>query len=300
MGKLMDFNKLKNFVVVADEGSITVAAKKLFRSQSAISQQIQQLEEELKIKLLERKSGKIFLSTDGEEIYNFCKKYFSKIEDELSKISQSFSILEGHIRIGVLYNYSQEIDLGKIISEFRIENPLVTFSIHEGTSQDIENELIENTTNIGLSIIFKSPSLFHRKELHTSSHSLYASSSYLKKIGKIKNYKSILDKVLIDTGKDFPCLGPFFKKNSKTLFSTLKHRTPDIVVLNQDIARDIVVSGCGIAILPDFMASEHLKNGNLVRVMASSKSTKGVLEVAYRTNRDLKKYEKVFIEKLLS
>ena len=95
----MDYNKLKTFIRVVDLGSITQAAKSLLRSQSAISQQVQQLEQELDIRLLERKSGTFYLSPEGQDLYNYGKTYLEKIDEGLSEIKNSFTSLKGEIRL---------------------------------------------------------------------------------------------------------------------------------------------------------------------------------------------------------
>lgn len=79
----MDYNKIQTFVLIAELGSMTEAARRLHRSQSAISQQIQALEENLDLRLLERKAGKILLSADGERLYQIAKDRLSQIGDEV-------------------------------------------------------------------------------------------------------------------------------------------------------------------------------------------------------------------------
>jgi len=295
----MDYNKLKTFITVVDHGSITSAAKSLLRSQSAISQQIQQLELELDIRLLERKSGTFYLSPEGEEIYKYGKTSLEKIDEGLSEVKNAFTSLKGSIRLGVLYNYWDELNLVKILNRFRLKYPGIFFTITEGNSENIENDLINNRIDMGLSIIFKSPRLFIREKIHHSTHSLYASPSFLNKKGKIEDYRNLVNQVLIDTSHDFPCLGPFFKRNAPNLYSSLMHRKPDIVVLNQEIVHQFVLAGHGLAILPDFLVAGNLKRGSIVRLFPHSQSTIGELDVAYRTGRTLKGYEKSFIKELL-
>ena len=65
----MDWDKLKIFYAVAQAGSFTNATVALNLSQSAISRQIQSLENELKVQLFERHARGLTLTDNGEYIY---------------------------------------------------------------------------------------------------------------------------------------------------------------------------------------------------------------------------------------
>ena len=65
----MDFNKLRTFLIVVEEGSVTGAARRLFRTQPAVSQSLRLLEEDLGIALLHRKSGNVYLTPEGCLLY---------------------------------------------------------------------------------------------------------------------------------------------------------------------------------------------------------------------------------------
>ena len=78
----MDWDKLKIFHAVAEAGSFTSATVNLNLSQSAISRQIQALEEDLKVKLFERHARGLTLTENGE--YVFCLLYTSPSPRDLS------------------------------------------------------------------------------------------------------------------------------------------------------------------------------------------------------------------------
>jgi len=70
----MDYNKLKTFLIVAEEMSVTRAAARLLRTQSAVTQQLQLLEDDLGVALLHRKKARIFLTSEGESIYRIASE----------------------------------------------------------------------------------------------------------------------------------------------------------------------------------------------------------------------------------
>ena len=73
----MDWDKLKIFHAVAEAGSFTSATVILNLSQSAISRQIQSLEEDLKVKLFERHARGLTLTENGEYVFKTCLLYTS-------------------------------------------------------------------------------------------------------------------------------------------------------------------------------------------------------------------------------
>ena len=73
----MDWDKLKIFHAVAEAGSFTSATVILNLSQSAISRQIQSLEDDLKVKLFERHARGLTLTENGEYVYKTCLLYTS-------------------------------------------------------------------------------------------------------------------------------------------------------------------------------------------------------------------------------
>ena len=82
----MDWDKLKIFHAVAEAGSFTSATVILNISQSAISRQIQSLEQELKTKLFERHARGLSLTENGEYLFKTVHEVISKLKDVESTI----------------------------------------------------------------------------------------------------------------------------------------------------------------------------------------------------------------------
>ena len=75
----MDWDKLKIFHAVAEAGSFTNATINLNLSQSAISRQIQSLEQELKVQLFERHARGLTLTENGEYVFKTAHDVIKKI-----------------------------------------------------------------------------------------------------------------------------------------------------------------------------------------------------------------------------
>lgn len=81
----MDIRKLQCFLAVAFEGNLTRAAESLFLSQSALSGQIKQLEEELEYAVFERKARGMVLTAEGESLLPYARSAIQAMDDFKAK-----------------------------------------------------------------------------------------------------------------------------------------------------------------------------------------------------------------------
>ena len=85
---MIDFELYRIFVVVANEENITKASDKLNISQPAITKQIKNLENQLSMKLLKRKSKGVALTEEGKKLYEMLKnpiEELNKIDEKVGK-----------------------------------------------------------------------------------------------------------------------------------------------------------------------------------------------------------------------
>lgn len=135
----MNFLHLKYFLMVAEELNITRAAERLYISQQSLSNHISNLEKELEVKLFTR-SPKLSLTYAGDllvetatQILNLQSQYLSKVGD----INRHYT---GVLRVGISYTCGLAL-LPDILPRFREEFPMVEFSLFEGNSSELEEEL---------------------------------------------------------------------------------------------------------------------------------------------------------------
>jgi DNA-binding transcriptional LysR family regulator len=115
---LPDLRQLRAFVAVADEGSFTLAAKKLFLTQSAISHSMKALEDSLGCRLLERLGKKTVLTEEGEVFLRRCRRVLGELEDASRELDGLKRWGQGRIRIGAPHAICQFL-LPTVLREFR-------------------------------------------------------------------------------------------------------------------------------------------------------------------------------------
>ena len=101
----MDWDKLKIFHTVAEASSFTKASTILNLSQSAISRQIQSLENELKIKLFERHARGLVLTDNGEYLFKAAHDVISKLKDVESTLSSEKDALKGKLTVTTVVSF---------------------------------------------------------------------------------------------------------------------------------------------------------------------------------------------------
>lgn len=292
----IDYNKLKTFTIVAQYGQISSAAEYLHRSQPAITKQIQILEDELQIQLLERRKGKVKLTPQGEEIYEYSKNIFAQLDKKLISFQKEIEEPEGLIKIVTLNDHGNQFPIEKCIAQFQKRYPAVQIEIDYGTNSSIEDDLIEGKYDLGLSVIFRKQKFFQKWPISKDKHNLYTSKNYFKEINKTKSVKDILQYSLIDLSNDFTSISPWIKKNYPSSIPRLKHRKPSITAPDFRAIRKILLEDGGIAILPEYLAGEKDAKNKLIKVFNNSKATTSGLDLAVRNHKTLRACEREFVK----
>jgi len=135
-------------VRVAEKGSFTAVAEELGYTQSAISQQVRSLEEELGCILLERRRDGVRLTKDGAVLMPYLEA-ISHAEDALSRRQRELSGLVGsEISIGTFTSVSRNI-LPPLMKEFKEVWPEVHFVLRQGEYTSIADWVREGELDLG-------------------------------------------------------------------------------------------------------------------------------------------------------
>jgi LysR family transcriptional regulator, cyn operon transcriptional activator len=145
----MELRQLRYFIHSAELQNFTEASKVLFITQSTLSQQIKQLEEELNILLFERKGKRVTLTEAGEAFLPFARKTIRDTELGVQKLMDLQNIRTGVLKIGVTYTLSHL--LTDTLVEYSRAFPYIKLEITCKTSTDLTILLKENLVDFVLS-----------------------------------------------------------------------------------------------------------------------------------------------------
>lgn len=146
----MLLRQMRYFVSVVENNSFTEAAEQEFISQSAISQQIQSLEEELKTKLFNRQHRKFRLTVAGEHFYRESRQILEKVDQVIIETRRIGNDDELHLKVGYLQVYGGQV-LYQAITEFSKIYPEVIIDLVNGTHEELYQELMQKTVDLVLS-----------------------------------------------------------------------------------------------------------------------------------------------------
>jgi len=156
----VEIKQMQYFIEVAKFKSMTKASENLYITQPTISNSIKLLEEELSVELFDRSKRQIVLTDAGKVFYKICKDFLKMYENIPVELNNLLEIEEGHVRIGIptIMNVNR---FTKLISEFHQLYPNVTFHILEDGSKRIEDEILKDDLDIGITVLPTDNSLFN-------------------------------------------------------------------------------------------------------------------------------------------
>lgn len=145
----MDLRVLRYFLMVAREQSFTRAAIQLNISQPTLSRQLAALEKELGRELFNRSGHNITLTGDGLLLKRRALELIELYDRMESELKGDNGVIEGNVNIGC-GEFKAVETLARICRSYREKYPLVTFSIHTGTADNIYERMNKGLVDIGL------------------------------------------------------------------------------------------------------------------------------------------------------
>ena len=256
----MDWDKLKIFHAVAEAGSFTSATVNLNLSQSAISRQIQALEEDLKVKLFERHARGLTLTENGEYVFKTAHEVISKLKEVETSLGDQKNKPSGKLTVTTVVSFGTTW-LTPRIQEFMQLNPDIEVEL---IFDDKELDLSTRQADIGIFMRRPKQLNYIQKKLIDINYHIYGSNEYLEKTGYPKTLKDLDKHKFITYGKGAP--SPVYNpdwvlkvgiKDGKKRKSLMKVNSVYGLLL-------AVQSGVGLAALPDYIT---VNQPNIVKVL---------------------------------
>lgn len=241
----MDIRQLLYFTTIAEEGSISAAAKKLHLSQPPLSYQMKLLEEELHLPLIERSARGIALTEAGRVLYKRAQGILELSELTRKEMLAMASGFTGTLHIGTVSSSGASL-LGWRIPAFHQKYPQIGFAIHEGNTFELM-EMLESGL-IELAIV-RTP--FHNDQLNC----LYLSPEPMIAAGATSFFPAGMP-----SGQPIPLelLGHapviLYRRFEKILLSLCEQKgiTPQVFCIADDARTTLMwaEAGLGVAVVP--------------------------------------------------
>src|SRR5688500_9731410 len=132
----MELYQLRTFLTIADEGTLTRAAEKLFTSQPAISAQIKTLEEELGVRLFDRGARGMKLTREGVALQEKARRIVDAAKDFKHSAENLRDSVSGELVLG-LNNRPEVLRIVEILDLLTRTHPELSYDLVNGSSGTI-------------------------------------------------------------------------------------------------------------------------------------------------------------------
>ena len=271
----MNTKSLVTFKTILEVGSFQKAADKLGYTQSTVTFQIKQLEEELALKLFEKIGRRMELTQAGKDIMPYIDMILQGAE-QISNYGKSLSEISGSLKLAIpdsilIYN------MQPFMQAFTHEAPNVQLIVNSIQSGEINPSIADGTADIGINCEKDS----------------YPDSVVHKKLGKYKAVlvaspfanNNLLDFITPHQRKPISLIcnepdGYYQLDMDKYLSEKDILLNPPMKVQSIEAVKRCVMNNLGIAVVPTYSIGEELKNGSLMPI---------------RTELDEKEYNSFYI-----
>lgn len=145
----MELRQLRYFVAIVDHGSLSRAARVLHIVQPALTQQLQQLEEELGAILLHRSAQGMQTTDAGKIFYEHALAILKQVADAKSAVRQSTDKPSGTVALGIPQSASGALAL-PLLTAVRAAFPDITFQLTEELTGNLAEQLASGRLNLAV------------------------------------------------------------------------------------------------------------------------------------------------------
>lgn len=271
----MNLEHLKTFHVVASLGSFTEAAKALYMTQPAVSQQIQGIEHALRNPLFDRSKRQIRLTAKGKILFSYTQKLFGIFREIENVFSDLNHLLTGELTIAasaVMGNYF----LSSFIAEFYKKYPLISIRLEMGDSAYVTHLVEEGLADVALSR--------HVRNLKHCKQKLLIKEPYVCVCGPSSPLAALKRPL---SAKEFAENYLVMRQKFKSVGVYEFLPTPVIEVNSLESSKQLIARGFGAAAFPSIAVRQELKRESLIMLSVENFSVTADYFLGYNDKREL-------------
>ena len=257
----MEIRNLISFIHVAELNSFTKAANKLGYSQSTISFQIKQLEEELGCLLFERINHTITLTEHGMRLLEYAHS-ISRLTDEFNQSYKSSEQTEGFVHILTPDSLCEDMMLTNY-TDFHRTHPKISLKFSTVDTEQMFYMIDHNEADIMMTLdnhVYQSDYIIAKEEPVGVHVVTGANSPYAKK-RRVK-LSEIVELPFVLTEKSMGYRRAF----DRALAAKSLEVKPILEIGRTDIITEMLEAGIGLSFLPDFVTEKKVSEGKLVYI----------------------------------
>jgi DNA-binding transcriptional LysR family regulator len=286
----MDLGQLEVFLAVAREKRFSRAAEKLHRTQSAISQSIHKLEEEIGEPLLDRSSRDGLLTDAGQVLQEYAERLLNLRQRACDALLELRTFHKGHLAIAA--NEFTALYLLPVLGEFRRLCPMIQITVSRSFASRIPDDVLRHNSELGVLT-------YDPQEPQLRSIVVYQDQLIL--VVPPSHPLAASDQVSIRQlgAESFVAHNVPSPYREKVIQAFKRHRTPlhmDIELPTLHAIKRVVVMGNGVALVPEISVEAELARGELVRIPVRELRLHRKLRLIYRKSAALTHAARAFLK----
>jgi DNA-binding transcriptional LysR family regulator len=289
-----DIQTLRLFLSIVELGNLTHAARRHNIAPSAVTKRIHDLENHYGAKLFERQSRGVTPTYAGEELARQVRDLFARMDRIKGTMSEFSQGARGQVRVHASASALLE-QLITSIATFTRAHPLIRIELQELMSSAIVRDVCEGRADVGLvsgseEIPAELTAEFYREDLLMA----LVPSDHVLAPKRSVTFVELLDFDHIGIGVT-SALSVQLAEQAGRLNRTIRHAYRSVTF---DVARALVVQGCGIAILPGSLTLPYAELLNLRCIPLTDSWARRKMQVCYREDAVLTVAVRLFIAHL--
>jgi DNA-binding transcriptional LysR family regulator len=286
----MDFDQLTTFLEVAKLGNFSRAGEKVFRSQSAVSAKIGQLEREYGAKLLDRSGKKVRLTPAGQVLFEYAARLLALRDESVRAVVDQESTPRGVLAIGANEATCLYV-LPEIFAEYRRLYPDVQISIYRNFSRKILERIHDGSIDVGVvTMPVKSSRLVVKRIFRDRLMIMTSPSNPLARLSAAP-VSAVAEQLLIlpKAGYTRQIMDRLFRPHQSRLRIAME--LPSLAMI-----KTFVAAGMGVSLISESLAREECRSGQLSLIPFEDVDLWRELGMVYDQDRTLPRAATAFVE----
>ncbi|MEM7024214.1 MAG: LysR family transcriptional regulator [Pseudomonadota bacterium] len=286
---MIDLNAVAVFIAVVEAGSLTGGARALGLPKGSVSRKVSGLEAALGARLLHRTTRKLSLTAVGRSYYERCKRGLSEIDAANQSLDESRNAPRGVLRISAPIDFGGG-GLGDWVPEFlkRYDQTRVELVL-----SDRYVDLIEQRIDLAFRTGALQDSSFVSRRLGATRRVICASPTYLRQRGEPRTLNDLREHHAVVYGS---AVGETVWRLSGPQGELAVAVDALVAVDSMSFVLQAVLSGLGLALLPEAVARTAVDAGRLRRILEDYATASHGVFAVYPSHRQLSPNVRAFLD----
>jgi DNA-binding transcriptional LysR family regulator len=286
----VEISQLEVFLAVAREGGFSRAAEKLYRTQSAVSQAIRKLEDEIGEPLFDRSTRDGVMTDAGQVLREYAERLLNLRENAREALGELRELQKGKLVVGA--NEFTALYLLRVLAEFRRLHPAIRIVVQRSLGSHIPDDIRRHNCEFGVLtydpqdpelasvVVYSDELIFVVPPQHPLARESQVS---IRQLGAESFVAHIVS-------------SPY---REKVIQAFEKHKTPlhmGVELPTLQAIKRFVAMGNGVAFLPEISVEDEIARGELVRIPVQELRVHRKLRLIYRKSAALSHAGRAFLK----